>query len=72
VQRGFNIVLLARRHAGSAGRQGEEPEAELDAWEAAMNQRRQDVDLEQYRRISARTILAIAAVIAPKEETRDE
>ena len=48
------------------------PDAELDAWEAAMKQRQQDVDLEQYRRISARTILAVAAVIAPKEETRDE
>jgi len=44
------------------------PDAELDAWETTAKRRQQDRDLEQYRRISARTILAVADVIAPEEE----
>jgi len=44
------------------------PDAELDAWEASVKRHQKDMDLDQYRRISARTILAVAAVIAPEEE----
>lgn len=44
------------------------PDAELDAWEASLKQHQRDMDLDQYRRISARTILSVAAVIAPAEE----
>jgi hypothetical protein len=44
------------------------PDAELDAWETMVRRHHRDMDLEQFRRISAKTILAVADVIAPEEE----
>lgn len=46
------------------------PSAELDAWEAAVKRHRVDTDLEQYRRVTAHTILGIAAALAPGKEKK--
>lgn len=40
------------------------PKAEIDAWEAQVKRHRVDTDLEQYRRITARTILRVAEALA--------
>lgn len=42
----------------------------LKAWASKVRRDRSDTDLEQYRRLSARTILAAAAAIRPKEEAQ--
>lgn len=46
------------------------PEADVEAWEASVKKHRggDDVDMETYRRISARTIVRIAEALAPDKE----
>ena len=43
-------------------------EAEIAAWEKQVHARHVDVDLEQYRKITARTILHIAEGLSPRKE----
>lgn len=43
-------------------------DAEMDAWEASVRKHRADTDLEQYRRISVRSILRIAEAFATDQE----
>jgi hypothetical protein len=50
------------------GRRRTPPKADIEVWEARLREQRPDTDLEQYRRISARTILRVAAVLAPGKE----
>jgi hypothetical protein len=46
------------------------PKKEIDAWEARLKKHRVETDLEQYRRISAKTILGVAEALGHHEDDR--